>query len=98
MTVDQAQRLPVEPGARLAVGTRAQRGLATSQAGEVPERWQDQPEKVRQKDVDARWTLKNHERHDGYKNHVKVDTLVCIGAFPRGNPLPPTIHLSIFEP
>ena len=36
---------------------------ATIQAGEVPAGWEDQPEKARQKDVDARWTLKNHERH-----------------------------------
>ena len=47
---------------------------ATIKAGEVPAGWQDQPEKARQKDVDARWTRKNDERHYGYKNHVKVDS------------------------
>ena len=47
---------------------------AKIKAGEVPERWQDQPSKARQKDVDARWTKKNGERYYGYKNHVKVDS------------------------
>lgn len=41
--------------------------------GKTPEGWEDDPEKLRQKDVDARWTKKNGERHFGYKNHVKVD-------------------------
>lgn len=47
---------------------------ATIKAGEVPAGWQDQPEKARQKDVDARWTRKNDARHYGSKNHVKVDS------------------------
>ena len=47
---------------------------ATIKAGGFPERWKDQPQKARQKDVDARWTKKNGERYYGYKNHVKVDT------------------------
>jgi IS5 family transposase len=29
--------------------------------------------KVRQKDIDARWTKKNNETHYGYKDHAKVD-------------------------
>jgi IS5 family transposase len=44
-------------------------------ADETPAEWQ-KPEnaaKLRQKDVDARWTKKNDERHYGYKNHVNVD-------------------------
>jgi transposase, IS5 family len=41
--------------------------------GEVPPEWEEQPEKKRQKDMDARWATKNKERHYGYKNHVKVD-------------------------
>jgi IS5 family transposase len=44
-------------------------------AGETPTDWQG-PEikaKLRQKDVDARWTKKNDEKHYGYKNHVNVD-------------------------
>ena len=43
--------------------------------GKMPEDW-EKPEnvnKVRQKDTDARWTIKNKERHFGYKDHVKVD-------------------------
>ena len=47
---------------------------ATIKAGAVPEGWRDQPQKARQKDVDARWTKKNGERYYGYKNHVKVDS------------------------
>ncbi len=46
---------------------------ATIKAGEVPPGWQGEPQKARQKDVDARWTKKNGERYYGYKNHVKVD-------------------------
>ena len=41
--------------------------------GETPEEWDEQPEKQRQKDVDARWTVKNNKTHYGYKNHVCVD-------------------------
>jgi IS5 family transposase len=29
--------------------------------------------RLRQKDVDARWTQKRDQVHYGYKNHVKVD-------------------------
>lgn len=39
-------------------------------AGETP----DWPEaKARQKDVDARWAMKEGQHHYGYKNHVSVD-------------------------
>ena len=43
--------------------------------GKIPEDW-EKPEnvsKIRQKDTDARWTIKNKERHFGYKDHVKAD-------------------------
>jgi len=40
-------------------------------AGEVPEEWG--PEKLRQKDVDARWALKEGQHYYGYKNHLSVD-------------------------
>ena len=43
--------------------------------GDTPADWQ-KPEnkaKMRQKDVDARWTRKNDEKHYGYKNHINVD-------------------------
>jgi len=41
----------------------------------VPEEWEDedQKNKRRQKDTDARWASKNKERHFGYKDHCKVD-------------------------
>ena len=41
--------------------------------GETPEEWEENPNKLAQKDTDARWTKKNDETHYGYKNHVKVD-------------------------
>ena len=54
---------------------------AQIKAGETPAEWQQpaQKFKLRQKDVDARWTKKNHEKHYGYlcplgyKNHVNAD-------------------------
>jgi IS5 family transposase len=39
--------------------------------GTHPEEWSDN--KKRQKDIDARWTEKNGQKHYGYKNHVSVD-------------------------
>ena len=47
---------------------------AKIKAGELPEGWRENPQRARQKDVDARWTKKNGERYYGYKNHVKVDS------------------------
>jgi IS5 family transposase len=46
---------------------------AMIKSGGTPAEWAEQPAKQRQKDVDARWTKKNDERHYGYKNHVKAD-------------------------
>ena len=43
------------------------------QTGTAPKEWDEKPNKKRQKDVDARWTKKNNERHYGYKDHAKVD-------------------------
>lgn len=43
--------------------------------GTAPEEWSKQPEKLRQKDVDARWTKKNDEKHFGYKCHALVSSL-----------------------
>lgn len=49
----------------------------TIKKGETPEEWlADTPEakhKLAQKDVDARWAVKNEEVHYGYKDHAKVD-------------------------
>jgi IS5 family transposase len=47
---------------------------AAIKRGEVPQGWEDKPKMLRQKDLDARWTKKNNEKHYGYKNHVKVDS------------------------
>lgn len=43
--------------------------------GEVPEEWQkpENANKLRQKDLDARYKTKGRERHYGYKDHVKID-------------------------
>jgi len=42
-------------------------------AGEVPQRFEGNPNVGSQKDTDARWTKKNDETHFGYKDHVTVD-------------------------
>ena len=44
------------------------------QTGTAPENWKEKPNKLRQKDIDARWTKKNFVTFYGYKNHVKADT------------------------
>jgi transposase, IS5 family len=43
--------------------------------GKVPEEWEKEENrhKKAQKDVDARWAVKNKEVHYGYKNHIKID-------------------------
>lgn len=41
--------------------------------GTVPEEWEENPNKLAQKDLDARWTKKNNDTFYGYKDHVKVD-------------------------
>lgn len=42
--------------------------------GRGNELWNENPNKKRHKDIDARWTKKNFENFYGYKNHAKVDT------------------------
>ena len=46
---------------------------ATVKSGEVPKERKGQPNKLRQKDTDARWTKKRGQSCYGYKNHVSVD-------------------------
>jgi IS5 family transposase len=43
--------------------------------GSIPSEWEteENKNKLRQKDTDARWTKKNNETFYGYKDHVKVD-------------------------
>ena len=38
--------------------------------GELPEEWPNQPRKLAQKDLEARWTRKNHVTYYGYKNSI----------------------------
>jgi IS5 family transposase len=45
----------------------------TIKAGEIPEEWKKTPNKLRQKDTDARWAKKGEEVHFGYKNHIMSD-------------------------
>jgi IS5 family transposase len=42
--------------------------------GAVPSAWQENGNKLAQKDTQARWTRKNNVSFYGYKNHVKADT------------------------
>ena len=46
---------------------------AAIKAGQSPTEWEADPAKRRQKDIDARWTVKHGDHHYGYKNHVNVD-------------------------
>lgn len=40
--------------------------------GKIPEGWKAKPARMRQKDINARWTTKAGHRYFGYKNHIKV--------------------------
>jgi len=42
-------------------------------AGETPPGWAENPAKLCQKDLDARWTQKNGRNFYGYKNHISID-------------------------
>ena len=46
---------------------------AEIKAGNTPSAWESEPNKLEQKDVDARWTKKNGISHYGYKNHIDID-------------------------
>ncbi len=41
--------------------------------GDIPDEWNQSPNKLRQKDTQARWTKKGSENFFGYKNHIKTD-------------------------
>jgi IS5 family transposase len=41
--------------------------------GKMPPEWEDQPNKLAQKDLDACWTKKRGQTYYGYKNHLNVD-------------------------
>ena len=42
-------------------------------AGRLPEGWDEKPNRLRQKDLDARWVKKNGVNYYGYKNSICVD-------------------------
>jgi IS5 family transposase len=42
--------------------------------GRTPEQWKENPNKLRQKDTDAKWVTHNGNDFYGYKDHVKADT------------------------
>lgn len=42
-------------------------------AGKLPEGWDENPDRLRQKDLDARWMKKNGINHYGYKNSICID-------------------------
>lgn len=46
---------------------------AQLKSGEVPDSFRENENRLRQKDVEARWTKKGEEVHYGYKDHVKAD-------------------------
>ena len=39
----------------------------------IPQSFKDNPNKLRQKDCDARWTKKNNKNEYGYKDHISSD-------------------------
>ena len=39
----------------------------------MPEGWDQNPNRLQQKDLDARWTQKNDINHFGYKNNICID-------------------------
>ena len=41
--------------------------------GETPEEWKDNPNKLRQKDIDAKWVTHNGKDYYGYKDHIIAD-------------------------
>jgi IS5 family transposase len=41
--------------------------------GKVPQSFQENVNKLRQKDIDARWAIKGVKTHYGYKNHINID-------------------------
>ena len=48
--------------------------------GEIPEEWEENQNKLRQKDTDAKWVKHHGKTYFGYKNHVKADKkskLIC---------------------
>ena len=56
--------------------------------GQLPDGWANKPERLRQRDLDARWVKKNGISHYGYKN---VSALTPLTASSADTPLPQPI-------
>lgn len=41
--------------------------------GNVPDDWKNNPAKLNQKDIDAKWTTQKGKHYYGYKDHIKAD-------------------------
>lgn len=41
--------------------------------GKIPKSFKENPNKLRQKDIDARWAIKGGKTYYGYKDHVNID-------------------------
>jgi IS5 family transposase len=65
-------------------------------AGRLPEGWDENPDRLRQKDLDARWVKKNGVNHYGYKNSICID--VDHGFIRRYAVTPANIHDSQMFP
>jgi IS5 family transposase len=46
---------------------------ADIKAGKLPEGWDENADRLSQKDLDARWVKKNGINHYGYKNSICID-------------------------
>jgi IS5 family transposase len=65
-------------------------------AGRLPEGWDKNPDRLRQKDLDARWVKKNDINYYGYKNSICID--VDHGFIRRYAVTPANIHDSQMLP
>ena len=43
--------------------------------GKAPEEWKENPNRLRQKDLDDRWVKKNNVSYYGYKNSISIDAV-----------------------
>lgn len=69
---------------------------AEIKAGRLPDGWDDNPDRLQQKDLDARWVKKNGINHYGYKNSICID--VDHGFIRRYAVTPANIHDSQMLP
>jgi IS5 family transposase len=65
-------------------------------SGRLPDGWEENPNRLRQKDLDARWMKKNGINHYGYKNSICID--VDHGFIRRYAVTPANIHDSQMLP